>query len=340
MTSAEGVGGAGGDGDGGDGGAPGAGGLGECESEVVAVAGGCLTEYSCDGGAVHVECGSDSETGAECDCFLDDELVDTCITSDDGAPADGEQCYFPDNCCYGALGGDVPGEVGSIEIEADPLDLETPGSNAPNTFVIATFGPPPEQPCIVEYEDNRCTTTQCDPVTTTGPASGQSAGMLSFSGPGAELVPPELERGFYLGGLAESLWDVGGSFTVGATGDVVSPFAMTVETLGLVGVPGWSAEQTIPRDADIVQAVEDPLYQVALHLYAHDTGDFPVWRVDCVFGQWPDEVIVPAAALATIDAVGGVLWISSRVQASLVAGDHRVTVGAETISAWANVVLD
>ncbi len=69
------------------------------------VAGGCTAAYTCERGTVRIDCGGDdADTGASCDCLVDDVVVATCNTSDDGENSDGAQCMEEDNCCVAALG--------------------------------------------------------------------------------------------------------------------------------------------------------------------------------------------------------------------------------------------
>ncbi len=61
--------------------------------------------YECAPGTVRVECSFAFEgEPVECDCFIEDVLVASCMTDGGGAPGDVE-CDLPDSCCREALEG-------------------------------------------------------------------------------------------------------------------------------------------------------------------------------------------------------------------------------------------
>lgn len=269
-------------------------------------------------------------------------LIAGCTSTVDGDEGGGEASEGSGGGTGGSDAGGAPRRAGWIEVEADPAGIRPDGG--PRTYLRATFGPPPDVACATLFSDDACVTTSCSSFTFPPYGRGESAGTLRLVSGERSSVAGESEPGVYFLAEPEALWEPGAIVTVDADGDVVAPFIVGLETLPPVELRGWTDQQVVARDREHVIEHDPTTGAVALHVVASDVGDAPQFRVVCRVDGAAGELRVPAAALAPIelmdDESGGVMWVASRAEATVVAGDHLVAIGAETLSGWASVSFE
>jgi hypothetical protein len=253
---------------------------------------------------------------------------------DDAATADGG----------GGWGGDgpvaPPTSEGRIELSADPLDAFPPLGEG--TRLSAYFGSPAEINCGVIDEAGPCVTSGCGFFLQPEVTDKDSAGELSLSGL-FEVTATEQQPGLYSFGGGATLWKPGGSVTVRASGGVVPPFEVTLETAPIFETPGWVEERPQSFSEDFVAPIEPFDGAVHVQFVTSAGGDSTTYFIECELDGALGEVRIPAASFAAIDSpealADGSLFLSSRASTEVVAGDYAIAVTADTAVAWTRLVL-